>query len=88
MARGSGIRAPALLGGGAQRWFGKHRGRFLGDDRALEEPRVLRAPRPHGIDKVKWRKLSSVISPSSTSSQASGNGSRMSMTSKCPMSEL
>jgi CubicO group peptidase (beta-lactamase class C family) len=38
--------------------------------------------------KVKSRKLASVISPSSTSSQASGSGSRMSITSKCPISEL
>jgi hypothetical protein len=40
------------------------------------------------LAKVKSRKLSAVMWPSSTSSYASSNGWRMSITSKCPMSEL
>jgi hypothetical protein len=38
--------------------------------------------------KTKSRKSSSVMWPASTSSKASGSGSRMSTTSKCPISEL
>jgi hypothetical protein len=40
------------------------------------------------LAKVKSRKLSGLITPSSTSSWASASGSRMSITSKWPMSEL
>src|SRR6185503_14966810 len=46
---------------------------------------------PHSrtaLPKTKSWKSLSVMRPSSTSSNASGSGSRMSTTSKCPMSEL
>src|SRR5262249_39779484 len=46
---------------------------------------------PHSrtaLPKTKSWKSLSVMRPSSTSSKASGSGSRMSTTSKCPMSEL
>ena len=46
---------------------------------------------PHSrtaLPKTKSGKSLSVMRPSSTSSNASGSGSRMSTTSKCPMSEL
>ena len=64
----------------------QQRRRFLGHPRALEEARVLRPPRPTAL-RAKWKSLS-VMWPSSTSSNASGSGSRMSTTSKCPISEL
>src|SRR5215469_607540 len=77
-----------LLRGGENFRLGEHRGGFLGDDRAFKKALVLRTHSRTALVKVKSRKSSSPISPSSTSSQASGSGSRMSITSKCPISEL
>jgi hypothetical protein len=65
----------ALLRRGENFRLGEHRGAFLGDDRAIEEMRVLRAPQPHRVSKGEVAEI--VLGDQSALDQLPGFGQRI-----------
>jgi hypothetical protein len=85
-----GAAGPGLVGGGEGRVLrgGEDGGGFFGDAGPLEESRVLRAPQPHRVGEAEGAEIVGGDVAVLDQLVGLGKGSRMSITSKCPISEL